>query len=87
MKKPLKKILDPKNKNFARDFENTDFGESLNVDDLHKVNFALQGQDKLITLRVSSNLLALLKMAAAKHKTRYQKLMRLILEQEIVAWV
>lgn len=87
MKKSLKKILSPNNKNFLDDFDNTDFGGYLGAQDVQKIDFSLRKQDKLVTLRVSSELLALLKKAATKHKTKYQKLMRLVLEKNIAGYV
>lgn len=87
MEKSLKKILGPKNKNFLGDFDDTDFGDYLDTDDVQRLNFSLRTQDKLVTLRLSSELLSLLKKATVKHKTKYQKLMKLILEKNITRYV
>lgn len=87
MKKSLKKILKTDNKNFLEDFANTDFGNYLSAGDVKKIDFSLRKQDQLVTFRVSLDLLSLLKQAATKQKTKYQKLMRLILEKNIGNYV
>lgn len=87
MKKQIKKILSRNNKNFENDFEATDFGDYLEAGDVKTIDFSLRKQDKLITLRVSNDLLQMLKKAADKHHTKYQKLMRLILEKNIGSYV
>lgn len=86
MKKTLNKILSPRNKGFLEDFDKTDFGDYPSVSNIKKINFSLRKQDQVVTLRVSAELLALLKKAAAKQKTKYQKLVRLILEKNITTY-
>lgn len=87
MKKLLKKMLNARNKNLLQDFDQTDFGEYLQPEDVKKIDFSLRKQDKLVTLRVSAELLSTLKNAAFKHKTKYQKLMRLILEKNVALYL
>lgn len=64
-------------------FEKTDFGDVVSTKELQKVQFELQPKDQLISLRISKDLLKLLKLAASKQGTKYQKLVRLILEKNI----
>lgn len=80
----MKKRLPKKNeKDFNEFFEKTDFGDYLEPKDIKKMKFELKPKDKLISLRVSSEFLMLLKKAAKKNHTKYQKLIRSILEDNI----
>ena len=81
MKKPLKKLKS--RKAFQAFFEKTDLGNYLEPKDLKPLRLQLRAQDKLISFRLSSDLLHMLKQAANKHHTKYQKLIRSILEENI----
>lgn len=81
MKKSKKKT------DFNDYFEKTDFGDVLQKKDVQKIQFELQPKDQLISLRISKDLLKLLKLAASKQGTKYQKLVRLILEKNIGKYV
>lgn len=64
------------------------FGRTASNDDgfaLEKLR--LKKQDRLISLRLSSDLIGLLKTAATKHNTKYQKLIRNILEENIKTYL
>jgi len=63
--------------------ERNDLGDYLESKDLKPSHFRLKNQDRLISLRVSSDFLALLKKAAEKHHTKYQRLIKSILEENI----
>lgn len=70
---------------FAEFVENNDMSGYIASGELKRVrfNFKLRPKDQLISFRLSGALLATLKLAAAKHKTKYQKLIRHILEENI----
>lgn len=70
-------------KDFIKFFEETDLGDYLESDDLRPVDFRLKNQDRSISLRLSSKLLGLLKKAATTHGTKYQRLIRSILEENV----
>ncbi|MBF0493460.1 MAG: hypothetical protein HQM15_11875 [Deltaproteobacteria bacterium] len=55
----------------------------MEAKDLKPMNIRLKNQDRLISLRVSSDFLSLLKKAAEKHRTKYQRLIKSILEENI----
>ena len=81
MKKPLKKTKS--RKAFQDFFEKTDLGDYLEPKDLKPFQLHLRSQNRLISFRLSSDLLHMLKQAAEKHHTKYQKLIRSILEENI----
>lgn len=85
MKKPLPKFKS--SKAFEKFFEKTDLGDYLEPQDFKKISLHFKNQDRLISLRVSSELLALLKKAALKHKTKYQRLIKSILEENVQAYL
>ena len=85
MKKPLPKLKS--RKSFAKFVDETDLGDYLEAKDLKPVNIRLKNQDCTISLRISSDLLKLLKKAADKHHTKYQRLIKSILEENIGHYV
>ena len=68
-------------------FDNTDFGDLIESGDVIPVNFRLVKQDRPVSIRLSTDLINILKKAAKKHKTKYQKLIRAILEENIVKYL
>ena len=78
-----KSFQSKKEMNFIRYFQKTDFGKFLKAGNLRKVDFRLKKQDKMISLRLSSDLLDEIKQEAGKWKTPYQKLIRTILENHV----
>jgi predicted DNA binding CopG/RHH family protein len=89
MKKNPKKEKPLSESDYTEYIENTDFGAQLSSGELVPVNlnFNLKAQDRLISIRLSSELIELLKQTAKKHKTKYQKLIRAILEENIVHYL
>ncbi|QQR81290.1 MAG: hypothetical protein IPJ69_03910 [Deltaproteobacteria bacterium] len=85
MKKPLPKLKS--RKSFAKFVEKTDLGDYLEAKDLKPVKMHLKNQDKVISLRISSDLLDLLKKAADTHHIKYQRLIKSILEENIGHYV
>lgn len=85
MKKPLPKFKSEKE--FRSFFEKEDMGNFLEEKDLVKAPFRLKKQDRVVTLRISSDLLSSLKKAAEKHRVQYQKLIRFILEKGIAHYL
>ncbi|MBI3541207.1 MAG: hypothetical protein HY073_03605 [Deltaproteobacteria bacterium] len=81
MKKPFPKFKTQKA--FKKFFEKEDLGDYLSADDLKPANLHLKSQDQMISIRLSSHLLALLKKAAQGHHTKYQRLIRSILEENV----
>ena len=79
--KPFPKLKS--RKAFGNFVDKTDLGEYLDSKDLKPFNIRLKNQDRLISLRVSSDLLTLLKKAAVRHRTKYQRLIKSILEENI----
>ena len=60
-----------------------DLGDYLEASDLKPISFNLKKQDQAISIRLSSELITILKKVAHFHKTKYQKLIRSILEENI----
>lgn len=85
MKKPLPKLKS--RKSFGKFVEKNDLGTYLEANDLKASHIRLKNQDRLISLRVSSDFLDLLKKAAQKHHTKYQRLIKSILEENIGAYL
>lgn len=85
MKKPLPKFKS--GKAFDEFVEKTDLGDYIEASDLKTVSFHFKAQDRLISLRLSSDLLKLLKKAAIKHNTKYQKLIKSILEEHVQGYL
>ena len=81
MKKPLPKLKS--RKDFGKFIDKNDLGDYLESKDLKPMHIRLRNQDRLISLRVSSGLLGLLKKAAEKYHTKYQRLIKSILEENI----
>ncbi len=81
MKKPLPEIKTKKA--FDKFISNTDLGDYLEENDLVSLPLHFKKQDKVISLRVSNELLQLIKKAANKHKVKYQKLIKSILEENL----
>ncbi len=81
MKKPLPKL---KSKKAFKEFvDKNDLGNYLEAKDLKPTRIRLKNQDRSISLRVSSDFLDLLKKAAQKHHTKYQRLIKSILDENI----
>ena len=74
-------------KDFGKFFSETDLGDYLEANDLRLESIRLRQQDKLISFRLSSDLLALLKKAALRHHTKYQRLIRSILQDNILNYL
>ncbi|HBF13732.1 MAG TPA: hypothetical protein DDW49_10195 [Deltaproteobacteria bacterium] len=85
MKKPFPKFKSQKA--FDKFLETTDLGDYLEPSDFKKVTFKFRNQDRVISLRISSSLLELLKKATAKHNTKYQRLIKSILEEHVVSYL
>lgn len=85
MKKRLPKFKS--NKAFGEFVEKNDLGDYLDAKDLKPAHFRLKSQGRLISLRVSVDLLDLLKKAAEKHHTKYQRLIKSILEENVGAYL
>ncbi len=81
MKKPFPKLKS--RKAFGEFVEKTDLGDYLESKDLKKIPLHFKAQDRLISLRVSSDLLGLLKKAATKQRIKYQRLIKSILEEHV----
>lgn len=77
MKKLNKKI------NKTKDFLDQDLTSFVENTNWKKVKFELLPKNKLISLRISEELLNQLKKKATKNNIDYQKLIRLILEQSL----
>jgi len=52
-----------------------------------RASFHLKKQDRVVTFRISSNLLESLKRAAKKHQVQYQRLIRFILEENVAHYL
>ncbi len=85
MKKPLPKLKN--RKSFGKFVEKNDLGDYLESKDLKPSHIRLRNQGRLISLRLSSEFLDLLKKAAEKHHTKYQRLIKSILEENIGAYL
>ena len=77
MKKSNKKI------NKQKDYLDQDLTSLIENSSWKKVKFELLPKNKLISLRISEELLKQLKKKAKENHIDYQKLIRLILEQSI----
>ena len=85
MKKPFPKLKS--RKAFGQFVEKADLSDYLESQDLKPVHIRLRNQDRLISFRLSSHLLALLRRAAQRHHTKYQRLIRSILEENIASYL
>lgn len=85
MKKPFPKLKS--RKSFGEFVEKTDLGNFLETKDLKPMHLRLKNQDRLISFRLSSSLLKLLKTAAQRQHTKYQRLIRSILEENISSYL
>ncbi len=85
MKKPFPKSKSEKD--FVDFFEKTDLGDYLEAKDLVRAQFHLKKQDRVVTFRISSDLLETLKKAAEKHRVQYQRLIRFILEENVAHYL
>ena len=85
MKKPFPKLKS--DKELTKFFDETDLGDYLEEKDLRVTTIRLKKQDRSVTIRLSSDLVGLLKKAAKRYHTKYQKLVRSILEENITSYL